>query len=111
EIAEIEITPREYVFVHEGATTRMRVTAKFADGSVEDITPFCDFRVQDDAVARVSTLGAITAAKPGDSGFVVLYRGKVSSARILVPTLQGTVDQKSPSAVDYVDREVFAKLK
>jgi Protein of unknown function (DUF1549)/Protein of unknown function (DUF1553) len=110
EIIEIEITPKEYVFVHIGETTRMKVTAKFADGSAEDITPFCDFRVQDDAVARVTPLGDITAVRPGDSGFVVLYRGKVTAARILVPTKVAS-ELKYPDATNYVDREVFAKLK
>jgi Protein of unknown function (DUF1549)/Protein of unknown function (DUF1553) len=109
EIVDIEINPKEYVFVHVGETAKMKVTAKFADGSKEDITPFCDFRVQDDAIARVSILGDITGLQPGDSGFVVLYRGKVSSARILVPTK--ATDVKYPAEVNYVDKEVFAKLK
>jgi Protein of unknown function (DUF1549)/Protein of unknown function (DUF1553) len=110
DIADIEISPKEYVFVQPGQSAAMKVTAKFADGSAEDITPFCDFRVQDDAVARVSTLGQITAVRPGDSGFVVLYRGKVGSARILVPA-PATGDAKYPAAINYVDTEVFAKLK
>ncbi len=48
--------------------------------------------------------------QPGDSGFVVLYRGKVASARILVPT-QATAALKYPEAVNYIDKEIFAKLK
>jgi hypothetical protein len=110
DFSDIEISPKEYVFAHVGQTVKMKVTAKFADGSVEDITPYCDFRVQDDAIARVSVLGEVKALQPGDSGFVVLYRGKVASARILVPTdVKG--DLKYPAAANYVDTEVFAKLK
>jgi hypothetical protein len=109
ELVDIEITPKEYVFVQPGKSVTMKVTAKFTDGTSEDITPFCDFRVQDDGVAKVSPLGQITAAKAGDSGFVVLYRGKVASARILVPTEAGSA--KYPAEVNYVDKEVFAKLK
>lgn len=110
EIADIQLSPREYVFARPGQTVKVTVTAKFADGSAEDITPFADFRVQDDAVARVSALGEVTAIKPGDSGFVVLYRGKVSAARILVPT-ETAGERKYPDPVNYVDREVFAKLR
>src|SRR5262249_29279739 len=110
ELADIEISPKEYVFALPGKTAQIKVTAKFADGSAEDITTFCDFRVQDDAVARVSSLGEVTAVRPGDSGFVALYRGKVASVRILVPT-EATGEIKYPPAVNYVDREVFAKLK
>ncbi len=110
DVQDIEITPKEYVFVRPGKPVRMRVTAKFANGSTEDITPFCDFRVQDDGVARVSYLGEVTAVKPGDSGFAVLYRGRVAAARILVPN-EGTGKIAYPTPVNFVDREVHAKLQ
>lgn len=110
ELVDIEITPKEYVFVEAGKSVQMKVMGKFVDGSSEDITPFCDFRVADDAVARVSQLGQISGTQPGDSGFVVLYRGKVASARILVPTESKAV-VKYPTPVNFVDREVFNKLE
>jgi hypothetical protein len=46
-------TPKEYVLIESGKKAQVRVTAKFADGSEEDITPFCDYRVQDDAIASM----------------------------------------------------------
>lgn len=110
EISEIEISPKEYVFVNVGKTAWIKVTAKFTDGSVEDITPFCDFRLQDDAIARISAVGEIKALQPGDSGLVVLYRGKVTSARILVP-MQASESAKYPGAINYIDSEVYDKLK
>jgi hypothetical protein len=109
EIADIEISPREYVFVRPGKPAKLTVTAKFADGSAEDITPFCEFRVQDDGVARVSPTGEVTAVRPGDSGLAVLYRGKVAAARLLVPG-EDTI-ATYPTPANYVDREVYAKLK
>jgi Protein of unknown function (DUF1549)/Protein of unknown function (DUF1553) len=110
EIVDIAISPREYVFVTSGKPARLRVTARFVDGSSEDITPFCDFRVQDDGVARVSPVGEVAAVRPGDSGLAVLYRGKVAAVRLLVPAeATGNVDYPKPTG--YLDREVFAKLK
>ena len=58
ELVDIDITPKEYVFVEAGKSVQMKVMAKFVDGTSEDITPFCDFRVADDAIARVSQLGS-----------------------------------------------------
>jgi hypothetical protein len=110
EIVDIAISPREYVFVTPGKPAKLTVTARFADGSSEDITPFCDFRVQDDGVARVSPVGEVTAVRPGDSGLAVLYRGKVASARLMVPA-EATGNATYPAPVNYVDREVYAKLK
>jgi hypothetical protein len=110
DVTEIDISPKEYVFVQPGQTVNLTVTAKFADGSTEDITAFCDFRVQDDAVAQVNQVGQITGKKAGDSGFVALYRGRVSAVRLLVPA-KTTTAIKYPNEINYVDREVFAKLK
>lgn len=110
DVVDIELTPKEYVFVQPAKPTNLKVVAKFADGSTEDVTPFCDFRVQDDAVARVGYLGDVTAVKPGDSGLAVLYRGKVASARILVPT-ESRTEVAYPKPVNFIDREVYAKLQ
>lgn len=111
-IASLSLEPKEYAFVKPGKTVQVKVTAKFADGSAEDITPFCDFRIMDDSVASISPSGLVTAARPGDAGLVVLYRGQVQSARILVPTeLPKGTTYPNPPEVNYIDREVFAKLK
>jgi hypothetical protein len=110
EIVDTVISPKEYVFVKPDQVTKLTVTAKFADGSSEDITPFCDFRVQDDGVARVSPLGEVTGVRPGDSGLAVLYRGKVSAARLMVPAeAAGKITYPKPA--NFVDREVYAKLQ
>jgi Protein of unknown function (DUF1549)/Protein of unknown function (DUF1553) len=111
-VAGIEISPKEYVFIKPGETARMKVTAKFEDGSTEDITPFCDYRIADDAVAKVSPVGYISANRPGDTGFVVLYRGQVASARVLVPTpKEPGFTYPNVEAVNFIDREVQSKLK
>lgn len=110
ELAGIEISPKDQLSLKPGEKARITVKANFADGSSEDVTPFCDFRIQDDAVARVTPAGEISAHRPGDTGFVALYRGQVAALRVLAPT-KATADYPSVPAVNYVDTEVFAKLK
>lgn len=112
ELKNIEITPKDVLSLKPSQKAQIRVKANFTDNSSEDITPFCDFRMQDDAVARVTPFGEISAIRPGDSGFVVLYRGQVASLRILVPTpTKPGFQYPKIEAVNYVDTEVFAKLK
>src|SRR5262249_34892763 len=84
-VASVRITPPEYAFTKAGQAARLRVQARFADGSEEDITPFCDFRTNDDSVAEVSPLGEVKSLRPGDTSLVVSYRGNVLSVRVLVP--------------------------
>src|SRR5262249_2282544 len=96
----------------EGESGQVQVKAKFADGSQEDITAFCDFRTNDDAVAEVGNLGQVKALRPGCTSVVVSYRGNILPVRILIPAEAppGFVYPKVP-AVNYIDREVFARLK
>jgi len=111
-VVSLSMTPTEYVFCEMGKTAQIKITAKFVGGSEEDVTPFCDFRVQDDAIATMSITGLITAQKPGDSGLAISYRGNVISARILVPTpVKPGVQYPKVETVNYIDREVQAKLK
>jgi hypothetical protein len=112
QIAKIEMQPKEFISVKPGHTTQVQIFATFADGSKENITPFCDFRTMDDAVAVTTPLGKITALRPGDSGFVVSYRGTVQAARILVPaTLAKGQTYPQIEATNYIDREIQKKLK
>src|SRR5262249_21393572 len=69
------------------------------------------FKITDDAVATVTPLGIVTAAKPGDAGLTVLYRGAVRGIRVLVPApTKDGVSYAAVPEVNYVDSEVFAKL-
>jgi hypothetical protein len=109
-ITDLRLTPSDFAVVPAETALQVKVTATFADGSSEDITPFCDFRVTDDAIAAVSPLGEVTARQPGDIGLTVLYRGAVRALRVLVPApASGAFPDVKP--VNTIDREVLAKLK
>ncbi|MCI0463461.1 MAG: PSD1 and planctomycete cytochrome C domain-containing protein [Gemmataceae bacterium] len=111
-VKSIQIDPPECAFTKAGESKPIRVTATFTDGSSSDITPFCDFRTNDDAVAEVSNLGVIKALRPGGTAIVVSYRGNVLPVRVLVPMQlpAGFAYPKVPE-VNYIDREVFARLR
>src|SRR5262245_10302140 len=112
DISQLTITPSEYAFRKPGESGQLIVTARFADGTEENITPFCDFRIQDDAVAEVSPTGQVTSHRAGDTAIAVLYRGKVNAVRVLVP-LETPAGFKYPQVAEnnFIDKHVFAKLK
>jgi hypothetical protein len=111
-VAGLTLNFSDFVIIPAKANEQLRVIAKFADGSSEDVTAFCDFRVQDDAVAEVSGLGKVTAQRTGDTGLVVSYRGVVKAVRVLVPAAApaGFKYPDVPEA-NFIDREVTAKLR
>jgi hypothetical protein len=112
DVAGIAITPSEVAFARGGEATQLKVQARFADGSDVDITPFCDFRTNDDAVAEVNPMGRITAVRPGGTAIVVSYRGTVLPVRVLVPmALPAGFQYPKVAEAGYIDHEVFARLR
>lgn len=111
-ISEITLSPADFLILPGGSTGPVTVTATYADGSKEDVTPFCDFKITDDAVASITPLGQVTAARPGDAGLTVLYRGSVRAIRVLVPSpTEAGFKYPDVPEVNFVDREVFTKLR
>ena len=105
----IEIRPAELRLNRPGATGRLAVVARFADGSESDVTSFCDLRARDVADFDISTAGSVRGLRPGDTAVVAAYNGLVAAARVFVPTGRSVVVPEVP-ATDFVDREVYAKL-
>ena len=113
EVKSVAVTPPELAFDKAGEARpdpghgHASPTAR-----EEDITAFCDFRTNDDAVAEVAALGVVKSLRPGDTAIVVSYRGNVLPVRVLVPMElpAGFAYPKVPE-VNYIDREVFAKLQ
>jgi hypothetical protein len=112
-VKRMEVTPSEHLLAKPGASGRFKVTVEFADGTKEDMTSFSEFRVNDDYVAELTaTVGEVKSIRPGDTAVVISYRGNVHSARALVkvPAPAGFTYPQVP-AINFIDREVFAKLK
>lgn len=112
DVKQMIVSPPELAFAKAGAKAPIQVKALFADGSEFDVTCFCDFRTNDDAVADVTNLGLVTARQPGNTAIVVNYRGNVVPVRVLIQAElpKGLAYPKVPE-VNFVDREVFSRLR
>src|SRR5262249_54905003 len=84
-VVGMRLDPPEHAFTKAGAKHQLKVIAKFADGAEANITPFCDYRTNNDAVAEVDNLGRVTALRPGDTAIIVSYRGNVVPVHVLPP--------------------------
>jgi hypothetical protein len=112
DVTSIVITPPEQAFKKAGETSSLKVVARYADKSEEDITRLCDYRTNDDAVAEVNAQGQVKGLRAGDTAIIVSYRGTVLPVRVMVPaTLPAGVSFPQVAEVNYVDREVRAKLR
>ena len=109
-VEHIEIRPSTLNLQRPGSSVRLSIVARFAAGDEADVTPFCDFRVRDDAVADVALDGEVRGLRPGDTAVVASYNGRLASARVSVPTGRVVTIPDVPEC-DLIDREVFAKLR
>lgn len=117
EVKNLSVLPADRI-LQVGQTLPLQVVAEFADGTKEDVTPFCDFRLPASAdekaapAVRVSDTGVVVADRPGDVGISVVYRGQVRilRARVAVPVAEGFVFPKVPE-VNFIDTLVFGELR
>ncbi|MGE3807457.1 MAG: DUF1553 domain-containing protein [Gemmataceae bacterium] len=93
-----------------GESYQLKVEAKFADGSVEDVTPLCSYETLDNIVATVNQAGKVTAHGAGDAALIVRYRAEPMMAIAVVPR-PGSEAFPDVKPNNFVDKHVLAKLK
>src|SRR3954463_4318031 len=108
-IASIDVAPTQRV-MGRGGEQQLIVTARYTDGSTEDVTRSALYEPNDQEMAATGADGFVTInQQPGDVGVMVRYQGKVAVFRATVP-LGAPVD-KLPPAKTFIDELVFKKLK
>jgi Protein of unknown function (DUF1549)/Protein of unknown function (DUF1553) len=111
-VTRLLVTPAELAFGKAKEERTVKVTARFADGKEEDVTPFCDFRSNDDAVADVTGAGLVKGVAPGSTSIVVSYREYVRAVPALVPgELPPGFTYPAVPERNYLDRLVFVRLR
>lgn len=108
-VVQLTVAPAEQL-VKPGESYPLRVTAKFADGSNEDVTALCSFESRDVSVATVEMDGLVRAVGVGDTSLIVRYRAEPAMATVLVPR-QANEAYPQVTGNNFVDEHVLAKLK
>jgi hypothetical protein len=108
-VTRLRVTPAEQT-VRPGETYRLRVEAKFADGTGEDVTRLCSYESLDGAVAVVDGDGQVTARGVGDAAIVVRFRAEPALAVLLVP--RPSADPfPDVKPLNFIDLHVLDKLR
>ena len=108
-VKELRVSPVERP-AKPGESYPLKVEAKFADGSTEDVTAYCSFTSMDAASAAVDANGQVTGRTPGEAAIIVRYRAVPAMARVVVPRpAAGTFPDVKPH--NFIDNHVLAKLK
>ncbi|HIE99934.1 MAG: DUF1549 and DUF1553 domain-containing protein [Fuerstiella sp.] len=111
-LSELQVTPTEVQFSHDGQSVQMKAVAVWADGTREDVTDLCRFQTNDDQVADITSGGFLEASTPGDTHIVVFYDSAVVAVPVMRPIFDRTGDNYPTTPTPTrIDRLVVAKLK
>jgi len=84
-VERIRVEPAERVLdMHAGQ--QLRVSARYTDGRIADVTHLARFQSNNDAVASVAADGRVTASDvPGETAVMASFMNEVAVGRVLVP--------------------------
>lgn len=108
----LDVTPGDTTLA-AGASTSLRVTARFSTGAAEDVTAWAKFASADETVAQVDELGRVTVTGPGETAVSVSFLSGVAMTRVRSP-FPATIPEvayTSAARHNLIDDHVLAKLR
>lgn len=108
-VASIEVYPQERTMDRSG-DQQLVVTARYTDGSTEDVTAGAQYDSNDKDIAQVDAMGRVRiVGRAGDVAVMIRYQSQVAVFRAAIPL--GAEVAKLPPARNFIDELVFKKLK
>jgi hypothetical protein len=110
-VTAVRVEPTDLTLA-KGKSQPLRVWAKRADGTEEDVTFYAAFESRDPSIATVDRAGNVLGVMPGDTPILAHYAGQVVFSTVAVPA--ETVPGLKPSVEqvhDVVDRLINDKLR
>jgi hypothetical protein len=107
----IEVLPGPRVLNEPARWQQLAVHARFADGSVRDVTRLTVFSSSDTAVADVTNSGLVEFQQSGEAAILCRYLGEMLAIRLTYLEPKKGFSWSASPANNYVDQLVFRKLK
>ena len=107
----IEVYPDSRAFERTDAVQQLAVFASFSDGTRRDVTPLVRFASSDDGIAAADANGLVTARAAGEVAVLVQYLEHAATSRLRFLDTRAPFEWTSPPVNNYVDEQVFAKLR
>jgi hypothetical protein len=105
----IEVLPKQRTMPLSG-DQQLVVLAHYSDGSIQDVTRSALYEPNEKSMAKTEEDGLVTLFdQPGDVAIMIRYQARVAVFRATVPL--GALVDNLPPARNYIDEQVFAKLK
>jgi hypothetical protein len=112
-LTSISVEPREKIYA-KSSTQKLKVTARFSDGSERDVTRLTNYSSNDKETASVDDSGLVTAGSVSGEGVVVTtFMGMVDVTRVTIPADKKLGDHLYARLPvnNEIDNLVYARLK
>lgn len=110
-VVGITVVPEQRL-VGRRSSQQITVTARYSDGSTQDVTPRAEYASNDPETAGVSETGLVkTHDLPGEGAVMVRYLGHVAVFRATIPQEAPLEKYPPPAPANFIDEHVFTRLK
>ena len=109
-VTALEVTPLEQVLVEPAHEVRLRVVAKFSDGSQRDVTRMTVFE-PNNQVATVTADGLVTGERSGEATVLARYLDRQVPVHLAFIPARAGYRWEGPEPVNFADELIFKKLR
>ncbi len=110
-VTALEVEPREVAMAAPGATAQVKVTARFADGQLRDVTREATIESNSPTVAKVDVASLVSGERVGEATLLVRYQGKYSTIPVQILNPKPGFAWKPLPQNNYIDQHIDAKLQ
>ena len=110
-VVAVELYPKGAVLDGKGATQRLTVRAKYADGTDRDVTSLAYYMTNNDVSAAVAQEGIVTAGARGEAFIMARYSTHTVGSQFIVLPKGLKFEFPKVAENNYIDTHVHNKLK
>ncbi len=109
-LVSLSIEPKKIAFQKVGQKQKLRVVARYTDGSARDVTGQTVFQSTNDAVLHVTENGVVTGGRWGGGAILGRYLGTIAASFVTLPQARRGPYPNLP-VNNVIDRYVFDNLR
>jgi hypothetical protein len=106
----LDVEPGETVLAGTGQSISLKVTARYDDGTAEDVTRWAVYTPADPAAVRLSAHGEVTALRRGRAAIMVRFVGAVGCAIVTVPLSDAPSGTTVRARTNFIDDHINRTL-
>ena len=111
QLVSLETIPDRRLLHTSSPQQQVLALARFADGTVEDVSRLAVFSTRNDPACDVSAEGLVTFNSTAEATILVRYLEQVRSVQLTYVKVDPAFEFHGPEPINDVDRLVFAKQK